>query len=434
MTDAEFIASLFRRTTDGIRWGLERTEALLAGVGDPHRRFQSVHIGGTNGKGSVAVLCAAAVARSPTMPRVGLYTSPHLVDFRERIRIDGVPVSAELLSEAIAELRPGIEHSEATFFEATTALAFLCFAKADVDVAVVEVGMGGRLDATNVVTPLVSVVTNVALDHTEHLGATVARIAAEKAGIFKADVPALTAETDPGALTVLRRHAQAVGAPFATVPECTSLEDLEHDGAATSFVLESAYWGRLPLRIGMPGRHQACNAALAAETVALLPPALRPSPEALAAAFERARWPGRLQWVRAWGTQWLLDVAHNPAGVQALAQALDAIDARRPRVLLCSILGDKDWQEMLPALIERVDATVLTIAPSSPASRRWDVDAVARVCGATGPVRPIAEFEQALHRASTLAAHGTVIVAGSVFTVGDAMRLLGASAEQSVFG
>src|SRR5690606_5675739 len=191
MTLDELTPWLFARTSGGIRWGLERTEELLAGVGDPHRHFRSVLIGGTNGKGSVAALCDS-VLREAAGGRIGLYTSPHLVSFSERIRVDGVPVADDVLAAAAARLRASIERTGASFFEATTAMALLAFADAGVEMAVVEVGLGGRLDATNLLTPLVTAVTNVARDHEEYLGDDLAGIAREKGGIFKEGVPALT--------------------------------------------------------------------------------------------------------------------------------------------------------------------------------------------------------------------------------------------------
>ncbi|HEV2130617.1 MAG TPA: Mur ligase family protein, partial [Longimicrobiaceae bacterium] len=254
----EALASwLFARTSGGIRWGLERTEELLAGVGDPHRRFRSLLIGGTNGKGSVAALCEAALrAEAPPGRRIGLYTSPHLVRFSERIRIDGRPASDELLLDAAERLRPEIERTGATFFEATTAIAFLCLAEAGVEMAVVEVGLGGRLDATNVLSPLVTAVTNVALDHTEYLGDSLAQIAAEKAGIFRAGVPALTGEREPEVLAVLRERAAEVGAPLRVLDELVRIESARTSVEGTTVTLDSAHWGRQSVRVPLLGEHQ----------------------------------------------------------------------------------------------------------------------------------------------------------------------------------
>ena len=418
-------AWLFARPTGGIRWGLERTEALLAGVGDPHRRFRSIHVGGTNGKGSVSALCESALRASGRA--TGLYTSPHLVSFAERIRIDGRPVERELLLACEARLRPAIEESGATFFEATTAIAFLCFAEAGVDTAVVEVGLGGRLDSTNVIAPVACAVTNIGIDHTEFLGTTPGEIAWEKAGIFKPGVPALAAEAEALPLDVLRRRAEEVGAPFHALDEVARVDDVRVSLEGTRFRLASSHWGERDLQIPLPGEHQARNAALAAELLGILPDDLRPGWDAIAAGFAGVRWPGRMQVEVRNGLTWIFDVAHNPAGVQSLAATLDLLDLPRPRVLLAAILSDKEWSAMLPPLLARVDAAILTIAPTAPDSRRWDPEAVARSLEVPDgvAVRVIPDFSAALQRVTTMAPYGTVLVTGSVHTVGDALEALG---------
>lgn len=418
-------AWLFPRTAGGIRWGLERTEALLAGAGDPHRRFRALHVGGTNGKGSVAALADAALRAAHPGVGVGLYTSPHLVSFAERIRIGGRPVDAALLASAEAELRGPVEASGATFFEAATALAFLCFARAPVDVAVVEVGLGGRLDSTNVVLPLATAVTNVGRDHTEYLGDSLEEIAFEKAGIFKPGVPALVGEREAGPLEVLRRRAAEAGAPLTLLDDVSRVEEVRVSLEGTRFRLASERWGTRELRIPLIGAHQARNAALAAELLGLLPPGLLPSLDAIQSGFAAVRWPGRMQLERMRGTTWLFDVAHNPDGVGVLAETLDRLDLPRPLVVVAAILADKAWGEMLPPLLARADAAILTVAPSSPPERRWDPDAAADALAASIPLRVVPHLDAALMRAETLAPHGTVLVTGSVHTVGDALAGLG---------
>jgi dihydrofolate synthase / folylpolyglutamate synthase len=418
-------AWLFPRTSGGIRWGLERTEALLAGAGNPHRRFRALHVGGTNGKGSVSALAEAALRAAHPALVTGLYTSPHLVSFAERIRVRGRAVGESRLAAAEGELRPAVEASGATFFEAATALAFLCFAREGVEVAVVEVGLGGRLDATNVLDPLVSAVTGVGIDHTEYLGSTLEEIAAEKAGIFKPGVPALVGERAEAPLAVLRRRAEEVGAPLVVLDDVARVDDVRISLQGTRFRLGSERWGVRELAVPLPGAHQARNAAFAAELLGLLPDDLRPSWDAIEAGFAAVRWPGRVQVERLRGTTWIFDVAHNPDGVRALAATLDALGLPRPLVLLSAILADKAWEAMLPPLLERADAAILTIAPSSPPARRWDPAAVAESLHATVPLRAMASLDAALMRAETLAPHGTVLVTGSVHTVGDALAGLG---------
>jgi dihydrofolate synthase/folylpolyglutamate synthase len=249
---------LSARTTGGIRWGLERTKELLAGADDPHRRFRSVHVGGTNGKGSVAALCESALRADPAGRRVGLYTSPHLVAFAERIRIDGRPAPDEAILAAAERLLPDIERTGATFFEAATAIAFLCFAEAGVDLAVVEVGLGGRLDSTNVITPLAAAVTNVALEHTQYLGNTLEEIAGEKAGIFKPGIPAITGERNPATLAVLRERAEAAGTRLIELGEQVDRVSTESRLGGSLVRFDSRSWGTgRELNLPLAGQHQA---------------------------------------------------------------------------------------------------------------------------------------------------------------------------------
>lgn len=418
-------AWLFARTTGGIRWGLERTEELLAGVDHPHRRFRALHVAGTNGKGSVSALCESALRAAHPGRTIGLYTSPHLVSFTERIRIGGRPVDAALLADAEARLRPAIERTGATFFEATTALAFLCFAEAGVDLAVVEVGLGGRLDSTNVITPLATAVTNVARDHVEYLGDSLEGIAWEKGGIFKPGVPAVIGEEDPFIMEVLRERAAQAGAPLVVLDAVIRMRDVEVSLEGTRFRLDSERWGAREVRIPLVGAHQARNAALAAELLGVLPDDVRPSWDAIEAGFADVRWAGRMQVVRQRGATWIFDVAHNPAGVAALTTALDGLDLPRPLVLIAAILSDKEWDEMLPPLLARADAAILTIAPTAPESRRWDPEHVASSLDAPIPIRVIPDLAAALMRAETMAPYGTLLVTGSVHTVGDALAEMG---------
>jgi dihydrofolate synthase/folylpolyglutamate synthase len=420
-------AWLFARPTGGIRWGLERTEELLAGVGDPHRRFRALHVAGTNGKGSVSTLCESALRAADAGRTTGLYTSPHLVSFAERIRIDGRPVDRELLLACEARLRPTIENSGATFFEATTAIAFLCFAEVGVDVAVVEVGLGGRLDSTNVLSPVATAVTNIGREHTEFLGETLEEIAGEKSGIFKPGVPAVVGETEAGPLAVIRRRAEKVGAPLVELDRVARISDIRISVDGTRFAFDSARWGAREMRIPLIGAHQARNAALAAELLGVLPDDLRPSWDAVEAGFSAVRWPGRMQVERRSGQTWIFDVAHNPAGVATLVRALHSLDLPKPIVLLAGILSDKEWGDMLPPLLSRVDAAILTIPPTAPDERRWDPQLAAASIETPSnvSVRVIPDFATAVQRATTLAPFGTVLVTGSVHTVGDAMAELG---------
>ncbi|HUO52221.1 MAG TPA: folylpolyglutamate synthase/dihydrofolate synthase family protein [Gemmatimonadaceae bacterium] len=408
---------LFARVTGGWKLGLDTTRALARAMGDPHERFPSFHVAGTNGKGSaVATLDALLRARGL---RVGRYTSPHLVDFRERICVNGAPMSEDAMVESIARWTPEVERVGATFFEATTCIAFEHFAASQVDVAVIEVGLGGRLDSTNIITPLVAGITSIGLDHMQYLGATTELIAAEKAGIFKGGVPAVIGERDPRIRALLARLAREAGAsPVRVLAEEAPLEEVTVRGDGTSFTLVD---GARRRRLSTPliGVHQAANAATA---IAMLEAAGSPW-SAAASDAERAlrsvRLAGRFQ---PWGT-FLFDVAHNPDGVGVLCDSLAAVRPPRPIVCLLSVLRDKDWPAMMRALAPHVDRFVLTLPPSVPAERAWSIEeplALAASCGWAAEGEP--DFDRALARAREGAA--TTLVTGSFHTVGDAMSRL----------
>jgi dihydrofolate synthase / folylpolyglutamate synthase len=291
---------------------------------------------------------------------------------------------------------------------------------------VVEVGLGGRLDATNVIRPQVSVVTNVALDHLQLLGDTIEDIAKEKAGIIKAGVPAVTAETGETALRVFRERAAAVGTTLRELTE-SDFGTLRTNAAGTDLHVRTSTWGELTLHTPLPGRHQAVNTALAVAAVEMLPAALRPGREGVLRGVSALRWPGRLQIETARNLTWVFDVAHNVAGSQALGAALAELPLPRPLVSLVGVLGDKDWRDMLGPIYRASDAVVLTLPPSAPAERRWDPDEVLREMPAAHAVA-VADFPAALEHAERLAGRdngGTVLVTGSFHTVGDALILLG---------
>lgn len=407
LTYAEALDFLFPRTTT-IKFGLTTTRVLLKCLGNPHEVMPSVHIGGTNGKGSVSTLVAAALREAGW--RVGLYTSPHLISFRERIQVDGVPISEEAVAMWTSRLLSPILERKATFFEATTALAFADFAARGAEIAVVEVGLGGRLDSTNVVRPLASGVTKIERDHMKYLGDTLELIACEKAGIAKPGVPFVIGETDPTLVGVLRREARrAVG---------------RADGRARADirVLPPDYEWRGPLSLAGP--HQRRNAAVAQGILTALPSPYRPTAIQIERAFGLARIAGRLDQ----RGRWLFDVAHNPDGMRSLVRALAATRPRRPLHALVSILGDKEWPEMLVRLDQVIDRGVLTIAPTA-AGRGWDIEWLRRWL--KDPDRPPAHAEWTLIPDFTEAIEvvqdgaGTVLVTGSFHTVGDVMSALG---------
>jgi dihydrofolate synthase/folylpolyglutamate synthase len=410
LTYEEALDFLFPRTTT-IKFGLGTTRALLKSLGNPHEVVPSIHIGGTNGKGSVCTLVGAALREAGW--RVGLYTSPHLISFRERIQVDGVPISEEAVAMWTGRLLSPILERKATFFEATTALAFADFAARGVEVAVVEVGLGGRLDSTNVVRPLVSGVTKIERDHMKYLGDSLELIATEKAGIAKPGVPFVIGETDPFLVEVLRREATRA---------CARANGRAEAGRVDIRVLPEAYQWSGPL--GLAGSHQRRNAAVAQGILAALPAPYRPTRQQLETAFGSTRIAGRLDR----RGRWLFDVAHNPDGLRALVTALREIRPPRPINALVSILGDKEWPDMLVQLDQVIDRGFLTIAPTA-AARGWDIEWLRRWL--RDPTRPparaewtlVPDFREAIMRVQNGA--GTALVTGSFHTVGDVMQALG---------
>jgi dihydrofolate synthase / folylpolyglutamate synthase len=430
LTYDDLVAELFPRLTGGIRWGLERTRLILAEAGDPHLALRVLHVGGTNGKGSVAANLDAILQQAGL--RTGLYTSPHLCTLRERIRVDGRAIEPDALVAAARRLWPVIRRTEASFFEATTAIAFLALREAGIDVAVVEVGLGGRLDATNVVVPALTVLTNVSLDHVQLLGSALHDVAREKAGIIKARVPVVTAETTPDVLEVFAAAAAAVDAPLHRLrPD--EADDLAADMRGTEFVLPTQNWGSLRLHTPLPGRHQVTNAALAVRALDVLRPD-GVDAAAVAAGVAAVRWPGRFQVERVAGVTFVFDVAHNAAGIDALVAALAYAGVPLPLTVVAGVLGDKDWRSMLIPLQRAAAAVILTQPPTAPPDRRWDpVEALA--AAPADNTRITADFTAALEQAYAAAADrgGAVVVTGSFHTVGDALCALGLAVDGSDF-
>ena len=413
----EALDYLFARTTGGFKFGLDRTRALLAHLGSPEQRYPSLHIAGTNGKGSsVATMSALLAAKGM---RVATYTSPHLVDFRERMVVGGAPIPAEDVVEFVSGHTPFVEEIGASFFEATTAMAFDYFARAGADIAIIEAGLGGRLDSTNVLTPVAAGVISIGLDHTEYLGTTLEEIAYEKAGIFKPGVPAVIGEPDPRIRALLAEHARRAGAASIHVAaEELRLDRIEVSGLGTS--CEITWQGeKTVLRTPLTGMHQAANLAFALVMLSAAGPPFAVGLEHAARHLGEVRIPGRFQRLG----RYIFDVAHNAAGASVLAQTIRAVAPSEPITVVLCVLRDKDWREMIRALDPVASRFILTMAPTAPASRAWDLAEVlmfAREVGVDADAVP--DFESAIARAR--ASDGTVLVTGSFHTVGDAMTLL----------
>ncbi|MEN8145031.1 MAG: folylpolyglutamate synthase/dihydrofolate synthase family protein [Gemmatimonadota bacterium] len=409
---------LARQPAERIVWGLDRVRVALASVGQPQASFHSIHVAGTNGKGSVAAMLEALLRASAV--RTGLFTSPHLRDFSERIRVAGEPVPLAELDQAAADLLPVVAQVDTSWFEAVTALAFLALARSRVEWAVVETGLGGRLDATNVLIPDLAVITNVSLDHEDYLGSDLARIAAEKAGIIKEEVPTILGRMPESVEAVFRSRAAEVGSPIWSLGADAAVQGVEVSTTGTRFELHLPSDAEaVAYQTPLPGAHQADNAALALMAFRQV---AAPDPVREAKALAGVRWPGRFQVVSGREGLWVLDVAHNPAGVEALLRTLEEASPPGPIVACVAILGDKEWGAMLGPLTALCESVVLTVPPSAPESRRWDPLAVARDCGFQVEVVPI--FAEAMLRSRQLAGVGTVIVTGSCHTVGDGLGWL----------
>jgi dihydrofolate synthase/folylpolyglutamate synthase len=409
---------LYARTTGGVRLGLERTATLLSELGDPHHRVPAFHVAGTNGKGST-VAAIAGILRHKGM-RVATYTSPHLIDFRERIIVDGVPISEDQVVDFIERHADRINELGATFFEATTAMAFDHIARAGADVAVIETGLGGRLDSTNVLDPVAAVVTSIGLDHTELLGTTVEAIAAEKAGIFKRGRPAVIGERWPDTLQQLRRHAQdAHATPILAVAEEL---DISHQHVTLDGTRFEAGFGDdvVEVNIGLIGSHQPANVMAAWMALCAAGEKYVSDLKDLTPALQHMQLPGRFQRVG----HVIFDVAHNPAGAAVLAGTLRSLDVPKPVTALIGILGDKDWRPMLESMSSVAQEIIATTPPTAPAERRWHLEDVSRFGREAGiELRAIADFDEALHLA-TADESATAVITGSFHTVGDAMARL----------
>lgn len=408
---------LFARTTGKSRFGLERTRALLAALGDPHLAVRSFHVAGTNGKGSVCATLEALLRAQGK--RTAKYTSPHLVDFRERFTLDGQVVPEAYVVDFIARWTPTVERLGATFFEATTAMAFRYFAEAGAEVAVVETGLGGRLDSTNVVRPLVAGVTSIGIDHVEYLGDTREAIAAEKAGIFKPGVPAATGEGDATIDALLVRMAEAQGASeVVSVWRDAPPADVRVDATGTRFRVDADGATRT-LHTPLAGAHQASNATLALLMLRAAGGAWWPGWEPAGAALAHVRLPGRFHLA----PPWIFDVAHNPDGARVLARTLAHVSPPAPVAAVLCVLDDKDWRGVMEALAGVVAHFVLTDAPTAPQSRAWRLDEALAHAHAHGwSATAERDFDEAL--ASARRRGATVLVTGSFHTVGDAMARL----------
>ena len=404
-----FLEELAARRRFGMKPGLETIRVLCAALGDPQKRFRSIHVAGTNGKGAVCALLESALRTAP----VGRYTSPHLVRINERFFLNGEPVGDATLEAVAGRVHRAIGRSarpelrDVTFFEALTAVAFELYAEAGVGRVVLECGLGGRLDATNVCEPELCVITRIGLDHCDWLGDTVERIAAEKAGIVKPGVPVVLGENVPSVRAVVEARAREVGAPFFYAPDLASEADI-------------------PAAFPLAGRFNRENAVTAIAALEVLSGAPGRADLLSPAAFSRVIWPGRFQSVG----PYLVDGAHNPPAARALAAALDEVLPDGTKLdLVFGACGDKDVDEVLRILrpYVRRGYAVRTANP-----RALEPAALAARMRAAGvPATPCESLADALARTRPAGVDApslppSVLVCGSLFLAGEAIVALGA--------
>jgi dihydrofolate synthase/folylpolyglutamate synthase len=428
------IERLFALEHFGIKLGLAAMHTLLTELGQPHRAGPSLHIAGTNGKGSVSAMTSAALTRAGL--RVGRYTSPHLFRVEERIALDGDVVSDAVLAAALGRVFGAADALTArgelaempTFFEVSTAAAFVIFARAQVDVAVIEVGLGGRFDATNVIAPVASAITTIDFDHERHLGTTIAAIAREKAGIAKAGVPLVVGDVPDEAWHMIQSIARQAGAPVTRAGhDAIVTAPLDEGHARLTVQTPAGHYG--PLRLGLAGAHQAGNALVAIRLLEAFAAAtgVRVPAEAVSAALADVRWPARLEWLRhpASGARVLVDAAHNPAGARALSSYL-ASSGTSGLTLVTSVMDDKNVAGVVGPLLPFVDRVVVTAANLPRATAPAVLAAQVTALGPAGlAVEVVADPARAVARALMLPA--PVLLTGSIYLVGPQRAALVAS-------
>jgi dihydrofolate synthase/folylpolyglutamate synthase len=416
--DVDPLSILSRLEALGIKLGLERARSVLVAMGEPQRRFPAVLVAGTNGKGSTSAFLAA-IARAAGY-RTGLYTSPHLEQVEERLQIDGRRIEPGRFGQileglvALAERETG---APPTYFEAVTLAAFQWFAEEQVDLAVVEVGLGGRLDATNLCDPILSLITPIGFDHQEFLGDTLASIAREKAGILRSGKPGLVWIEEPEAAESVRQVAAEIGADLRFASKEVRIEELLEEGWTGQRVRLATPLRSYDLRIALLGAHQAINLGLAVRAAEALPELGfdRFDSRSIREGAAACRWPGRLEVIDLpGGRRVLLDAAHNPDGAAVLADFLDR--RGEPVDLLFGVLADKDFTAMLGLLAPRARRIVLT-SPASPRAKD-PAELAALLAGHPGEVIVEPDRDRALDRA--LALGGEIVVAcGSIFLIGE---------------
>jgi dihydrofolate synthase/folylpolyglutamate synthase len=404
---------LYRLEKFGMIFGLTQVEKILNAIGNPHKEIQAIHIGGTNGKGSTAAMMSSILQKEGY--RVGLYTSPHLIRFTERIKVNGKEIEKEEVAALVGWMRKEIEAAGITppftFFDFTTAMALHYFKQKLVDLAILEVGLGGRLDSTNVVDPLISIITNIAKDHEDYLGRSILKIAREKAGIIKKGRPLITAATQPQVLRLFSKVCQEKGSPYYRVGK-----DFLYVRAEDREGLNRKLWG---IHLNLKGFHQVINATTALGAMEVLEDlGYCVSTEAMVEGVREVDWPGRLEMVSS-SPGVILDGAHNPAGALVLKESLEKEFQYQHLILLIGIMKDKDIRSMLHLLAPLADHIILTKPHTD---RATPPVLLKKALGQNGKKAEIAEdLKEAIERGLSLTQKEDLLcITGSLYTVGEA--------------
>jgi dihydrofolate synthase/folylpolyglutamate synthase len=431
MSYSETVNYLYNLQKYGIKFGLDNIQRLMSSLDNPHKTFRSVHIAGTNGKGSTSAMIASLLKK--TGFRVGLFTSPHLVSFTERIRVNGEEITEHdviSLAAHIKEVVENIEDFSPTFFEVVTAMAMVYFRKKEIDIAVMEVGMGGRLDATNIILPEVTVITSISFDHREFLGDSLKDIAREKAGIIKEGIPVVTSRQEPIADDLIRTTAEMMAAPLYIYGRDFegSLSSLDIKGITISYfdnatALEDIF-------IPLAGEHQLINACVAIKAALLLSEKLHKNLFLSSArqALGDFIWPGRLEFIGNTPPV-LIDGAHNPAAAKALSEAIKTIfkDRFQKIVMILGIMADKDIKGIMEPLLPFASEIILTAPAYSRSASPEQLGHIAQSSGFSN-IHIAPTVKDAIELAQQLAhhEHGTLIlITGSFYTIGEAKEVLG---------
>ncbi len=430
----QILKYLYSRERQAMRLGLDGVKRLLNSLGNPEASFPSVLVAGSNGKGSTAVIIASILRAAGF--KTGLYTSPHLIDFKERIRVDGKCIEEERVESLMEIMGDSIEENESSFFEATTAMAFKEFRDSRVDIAVLEVGLGGRLDATNASHPAVSVITSISKEHTEILGDSTVGIAGEKAGILRPGGCAILGFEGGVAAEAIKEEARALGASIASVGVDVVPRIVSVSRKGTSFTLRwkgDWEWGPT-MQLSVPGRHQAGNAATAALAAMSLRSAGFPiTADHVVKGVRRVKWLGRFQVLGPDRNTCVLDVAHNPSAAETLRGTFQEVYPGQSAVVVAGMTADKDHRGFLERLRPITAELVATEASNQ---RALPVGVLARMAEDLGiRCRVVPQVRDAISVGREIAGQrgDQVVVTGSFFVVGEAMTQLGITVRDKVF-